>query len=284
MPINSDTSLLALFGNPLGHSLSPVMHNATLERMKLNYLYLPFEIFPDKLEEAIKAIIALNIRGVNVTIPYKEKVIPYLDDLSEEAAACGAVNLISNDKGRLVGYNTDGKAFVAALLEEGVSISGQAVIIGAGGAARAVAYELARQGIRQLDFLDIDYERAAGLAEFIAGSTGCRSSAGIMNEKEFAALSRLADIIVNCSPVGMHPFTEESPLNRIDSVGKNTVLCDLIYNPLETRFLRLGRERGLKTINGLGMFVHQGALSLQILLNVSPPFDYMKEVVLYQLR
>lgn len=284
MPINTNTLLLGLFGNSLKHSLSPVMQNATLQELRLNYVYLPFEVLPGCLGEAVEAIRALNIRGVNVTIPYKEKVIPYLDDLSEEAAACGAVNLISNEKGHLVGYNTDGKGFVSALLEEGVSISGQVLIIGAGGAARAVAYELARQGIRQLDFLDIDYERAADLSEFIVNSTGCSSSARLMNEEDFDLLSSSAAIIVNCSPVGMHPFTEESPVKKIDSCGKNTVLCDLIYNPLETRFLRIGKECGLKTVNGLGMFVHQGALSLEILLNVNPPLDYMKEVVLYQLR
>ena len=147
MPINidTDTRVLGLLGNPIKHSLSPLMHNAVFAEMGLNYAYLPFQVQEEQLKEAVTSIRGLSLKGVNVTIPFKEKVIPYLDELSEEAIACRAVNVICNQNGRLIGYNTDGKGFVRALKEENVAIKGRAVFIGAGGAARALAYELARE-------------------------------------------------------------------------------------------------------------------------------------------
>ncbi|MEN6347974.1 MAG: shikimate dehydrogenase [Syntrophomonas sp.] len=284
MNINMDTIILGLIGNPLGHSLSPLMHNMTLDKLGVNGIYVPFEVSPGKLEGAIAAIRSLDIRGVNVTIPFKEEVIKYLDDLSEEAAACGAVNVISNVAGRLVGYNTDGKGFVAALQEEQIDVKGRAVFIGAGGAARSVAYELARAGISRLDFLDLSIARAEGLANFITKSTSCCSSAQIMNENEYYILSEKADIIINCSPVGMYPNCEQSPVAEFKQIPARAVLCDLIYNPWQTKFLRLGQEHGLKTIGGCSMFVHQGAQTLEILMGLKPPLSFMKEVVRDQLE
>lgn len=284
MQIDTGTVYLGLFGNPVKHSLSPLMHNLTLQKMALNCVYLPFEISRNGIQDAVAAIRSLNFRGVNVTIPFKEEVIKYIDDLSEEAAACGAVNLISNEKGRLVGFNTDGKGFLLSLQEEGVVIKGRALFIGAGGAARSLAYEMAKAGIGHLDFMDIDHRRAADLAEFITRVTSCSTDAFAMEEEKFVALSARADIILNCSPVGMYPHNDESPVLSLDFVKSQTVLCDIIYNPLKTKFLLMGEERGLKTINGLPMFVNQGALTLEILLGISPPLDYMKEVVRNQLE
>ncbi|MEN6326273.1 MAG: shikimate dehydrogenase [Syntrophomonas sp.] len=279
MHIDTQTTILGLIGRPLKHSLSPLMHNLTFKHMGINSSYIPFEVVPERLADVMTAIRTLNLRGVNVTIPYKEEVIPYLDELSPEAAACGAVNVISHENGRLIGYNTDGQGFVAALEEVGFRVEGQAVFIGAGGAARSVAYEMARAGLSKIDFMDPDITRADALADLIAQKTSCSSNARVMNYEEFNLLSGSARYIVNCSPVGMHPHIEDSPVPGFDSLPSETILCDVIYNPLQTKFLRLGQQRGLRTMNGLPMFVHQGALTLEILLGVKPPLAYMKEVV-----
>lgn len=279
MHIDIQTTKLGLIGRPLKHSLSPLMHNLTFKHMGLNCVYLPLEIQPERLAEAVEAVRSLNFRGLNVTIPFKENVIPYLDALSPEAAACGAVNVISNENGRLIGYNTDGRGFVASLTEAGFTIEGNAVFVGAGGAARSVAYELAQAGISRIEFLDLNILRAASLAEFIEEKTPCKSSAHIMNQAVFNRLGEQAAFIVNCSPVGMYPNTENSPVTSVENLSSQTILCDIIYNPLQTKFLRLGQQQGLRTMNGLPMFIHQGALTLEILLGQKPPLAYMKEVV-----
>lgn len=286
MPINidTDTRVLGLIGNPIKHSLSPLMHNAAFEKMGLNYVYLPFQVQEKELKEAVASIRGLDLKGVNVTIPFKEKVIPYLDELSEEALACQAVNVICNQNGSLVGYNTDGKGFIRALKEENVAINGRAVFIGAGGAARSLAYELAREGISEIIFMDLDYDKGAELAKFIAASNLCDTYAEIMDQDKFGIYSKKADLIVNCSPVGMHPHIKQAPVEDLSRVSSEAVLCDVIYNPLTTRFLQMGQVRGVKTINGLSMFVYQGVLTLEIMLGIKPPADFMKEVVRLQLE
>lgn len=283
MPINANTLCLGLFGNPVVHSLSPLLHNYTLQMMGLNYVYLPFAILKDELKPAIKAIRSLNFRGVNVTIPYKEAVIPYLDDISPEAEACGAVNVISNEGGRLRGYNTDGTGFIAALREEGVAIQGQTLFVGAGGAARSLAWALTNEGIAQLDFMDVNLEKAEALAASLAIPASVTLAAHSMSNEKFVELAASSNIIINCSPVGMYPHINQSPVATLDMLQPGTVVCDIIYNPLNTKFLTMGQARGLKTINGLPMFVHQAALSLEIWLGIKPPVQQMKEVLLREL-
>ncbi|NLG32143.1 MAG: shikimate dehydrogenase [Syntrophomonadaceae bacterium] len=279
--INADTKYIGLIGNPVIHSYSPIMHNRTFARLGMNCLYLPFEVARNSLKKSAEALKNLNFCGFNVTIPFKEEIIFSLDSLSEEASACGAVNVVKNDHGKLVGYNTDGQGFIAALDEQGVKITkGQALIIGAGGAARSVAYALAARGLANMDILDIDYNKSLDLAKFIKDSTGCYATAWPMQMDNYLKTSRYKKLIINCSPVGMYPDNHLSPVKELGELLPDTVLCDLIYNPLQTRFLSMGAAKGLKTINGLPMFVNQGALTLQILLQIDPPGEYMKEVLL----
>lgn len=284
MPVDANTRCLGLFGNPVAHSLSPLLHNYTLQMMGLNYVYLPFAIPAGEIKEAVNAIRSLNFRGVNVTIPYKEAVIPYLDDISPEAEACGAVNVISNEDGCLRGYNTDGTGFTAALREEGVAIQGQTVFVGAGGAARSLAWALVNEGITQLDFMDVNLEKAEALAASLAVPAGVTLAAHSMSNDKFAQLAASSNIVINCSPVGMYPHITQSPVAALDMLQPGTVVCDIIYNPLNTKFLALGQARGLKTVNGLAMFVHQAALSLEIWLGIKPPVQQMKEVLLRELE
>lgn len=280
MLITSQTQLIGIIGNPLGHSLSPRMHNSTLAKMGLNYVYLPLEVASDRLAEAVAGLRALNFKGVNVTIPYKKAVIPYLDELSPEALACGAVNLIKNEDGYLTGYNTDGRGFMASLAEEGVNLIKRVVLIGAGGAAQSLAYELTMAGAEQINILDLVEAKALELARFVETLPGGKADGARMNDDLFSSLSQSADLIINCSPVGMHPDIENTPIKFLNKVQPATVVYDLIYNPILTRFLSIAQANHLKTINGLAMLVHQGALTLKILTGATPPLNYMKEVVL----
>ncbi len=279
MGIDNLTNKMGLIGNPLGHSLSPLMHNSALKRMGYNGIYLPMEVISARLGEAILGLRALNFVGVNVTIPYKQAVIPYLDELSPEAQACQAVNLIQNLDDRLIGHNTDGPGFMASLAEEGITRLTRVLIIGAGGAARSVVYELARAGSTRIDILDLLQERAAALARFVNQTGSAQAFGHIMGESVWAELSPAADLVVNCSPVGMFPDVADSPVNSLDMLKPEAVVYDLIYNPPTTRFLSMAKAMTLKTINGVSMLVHQGALTLKILTGAEPPLAYMKEVI-----
>lgn len=279
MGIDNLTTRMGLIGNPLGHSLSALMHNSALNRMGYNGIYLPMEVIPARLGEAILGLRALKFAGVNVTIPYKQAVIPYLDKLSPEAEACQAVNLIQNLDDRLIGHNTDGRGFMASLAEEGITRLTRVLLIGAGGAARSVVYELARAGSTRIDILDLVQERAAALAGFVNQIGPARAFGHVIDEAVWAELSPAADLVVNCSPVGMHPHIADTPVSSLDMLTAETVVYDLIYNPPTTRFLSMAKDKDLITINGISMLVHQGALTLKILIGTEPPLAYMKEVI-----
>lgn len=279
MEIDGSTKLLGLIGNPVAHSFSPFLHNLVIQHLKLNAVYVPLKVAPGELARAVQGIKALGFKGVNVTIPYKEAVLPYLDALEGDAALCRSVNVIENRQGRLIGHNTDGQGFLTALHEAGFPGSGKAVLIGSGGAARALAFCLAAAGFSEVFLLDPDWPRACKLADQVNSQIPDKCRAGLMNPEGFRDAARQASLIVNCSPVGMHPVIDQSPVEDLSFLDQNTALYDIIYNPVFTRFLRMGQNRGLRVLNGLPMFVHQAALTLKLLLGVSPPIDYMKAVL-----
>lgn len=282
--INNQTIYLGLIGNPLGHSLSPLLHNKTLQHMDMNCVYLPYEIAPGQVKEALIGVKGLGIRGLNVTIPYKELVMPYLDELSPEAAGCGSVNVIANRAGRLIGYNTDGQGFLRALREHHVTVGGRVVVIGCGGAARAVVYSMAAAGMEHVTLLDVNADKANALAEYVQSRTSCLAEADGFSQGGFDTAAGKARLVVNCTPVGMYPHGDASPVSSMTALQQDTVVCDVIYNPGQTRFLSLARQRGLTVVGGIDMFVHQAALTLEILLDAAPPLDFMKEVVWDALR
>ncbi len=278
MKIDIKTMVMGILGNPLGHSLSPLMHNRVMERLSFNGIYIPFPVAEEHLGEAVAAIRALGMRGVNVTIPYKEKVIPFLDGLTDQAQACGAVNLIENRDGLLIGHNMDGPGFMASLRDAGVSPKGEVLILGAGGAARAISYSLSLSGVQHITIAARRREKAQVLADFINRTSNCQAASVSLDDVQ-EGIARAA-IIVNCTSVGMVPHSELSPLSSLENAGKDVVLCDIVYNPLETKLLAMGRARGLKTIDGLSMLVYQGALSLTCLSGIEPPVDYMRNTLM----
>jgi shikimate dehydrogenase len=266
----SELNIYAVIGNPLAHSLSPLMHQAALNRMKLKARYVPFCV--TNLKAAVQGIRGLDIRGVSVTLPFKTEVIDYLDEVEESARRIGAVNTIWNHQGKLKGYNTDWLGFVLSL-KEVMEIKGKKfAVLGAGGAGRGIIYGLIREGGHP-----VLLNRTASKGKVLAAEFGL----------PFLALSDAdklkADCLINTTSVGMSPEIDQSPF---PSKGLNRFrwVMDIIYNPLETKLLKEARESACETISGVGMFIHQGAEQLKIWTGQEPPRSYMKEVVLARLR
>ncbi|MGF9698699.1 shikimate dehydrogenase [Paenibacillus sp. MABNR03] len=271
--------LLGVMGDPIGHSKSPAMHNAALEAAGVNGLYMPLHVRPEQLEAAVKGIVALGYRGVNVTIPHKEEVMQYLDVIDESARLIGAVNTIVNEGGKLTGYNTDGIGYVRSLKEEAVpDLSGkQIAVLGAGGAARGVIYALALEKPERISILNRTAERASMLASDLRGlKMGDITGSGM---DEAAAVLASADIVINTTAAGMHPHVDDVPVNP-ELIREGTAVSDLIYNPLETRLLREARMRGCVVHGGLGMFVYQGAVAFEHWLGIPAPVETMRRAVL----
>lgn len=268
MRISGRTRITGLFGYPVEHSLSPVMHNAAFEHLNLDYCYVVFPVRPDLLGDAVRAIKALNLRGVNVTVPHKERVIPFLDKVDGEASFIGAVNTILNTDGTLVGYNTDGRGFMESLKEAGIQVEGKtALIIGAGGASRAVSYYLSER-VEKLYLWDIDTNRLENLVRDL------NNIRGNVNIKEINNLEGI-DILINATPLGLKD-TDPCPVDASLITAEMTV-CDLIYK--DTPILKAASERGCKTLNGLGMLLHQGVLAFEIWTGIKPPIDVMRSAI-----
>jgi len=271
--------LLGVMGDPIAHSKSPAMHNAALQAAEVNGMYMPLHVHPDQLEAAVRGIVALGYRGVNVTIPHKEQVMQYLDVIDESARLIGAVNTIVNEGGTLTGYNTDGIGYVRSLKEEAVpELAGKRIaVLGAGGAARGVIYALALEKPERIHILNRTVDRAIALASDLRGhGLGEISGSGM---EDAATVLATADIVINTTAAGMHPHVDEVPVD-LTLIREGAAVSDLIYNPLETRLLRESRMRGCTVHGGLGMFVYQGAVAFEHWLGIPAPVETMRRAVL----
>lgn len=271
--------LLGVMGDPIAHSKSPAMHNAALLAAGVNGIYMPLHVLPDQLEAAVRGIVALGYRGVNVTIPHKEQVMQYLDVIDESARLIGAVNTIVNEGGTLTGYNTDGIGYVRSLKEEAVpELAGKRIaVLGAGGAARGVIYALALEKPEHIHILNRTADRAIALASDLRGhGLGEISGSGM---EEVANVLAAADIVINTTSAGMHPHVDDVPVDP-SLIREGAAVSDLIYNPLETRLLRESRMCGCTVHGGLGMFVYQGAVAFEHWLGIPAPVETMRRAVL----
>lgn len=271
--------LLGVMGDPIAHTKSPAMHNAALKAAGVNGIYMPLHVHPEQLQAAIRGIIALGYRGVNVTIPHKEQVMSYLDEIDESARLIGAVNTIVNKDGKLIGYNTDGIGYVRSLKEEAVpDLAGKRIaVLGAGGAARGVIYALALEKPERIHILNRTAERAVELASDLrAHGLGEITGSGM---EEAAVVLASADIVINTTAAGMHPHVDDVPVDPA-LIRADAAVSDLIYNPLETRLLRESRLRGCIVHGGLGMFVYQGAVAFEHWFGIQAPVDTMRQAVL----
>lgn len=281
MRIDGHTKLAFLLGHPVAHSLSPAIHQAAFAVSGLNAVYLPWAAPPDRLAAAVQGLRAMeNLLGANVTVPHKEAVVPLLDGLTAEAQAVGAVNTLFPRNGRLLGDNTDGAGFLVALREDlGCEVRGlTAAILGAGGAARAVATSLARAGARQLVLLNRSVDRAKHLAELVTAQyPSCQVAAQPLHNTW--RITDMAEIrlLINTTSVGLQP--SDPPLFDYASLSAATMVCDLIYNPPETPLLRAARGQGCPAGNGLPMLVHQGALAFERWTGNPAPIQAMRKAV-----
>lgn len=276
MKIDHRTLRFGVIGDPIAQSKSPVMMNRAFEAVGINGIYMAFHVRPEMLKAAVDGIRGLGLRGVNVTIPHKQAVMAYLDEIDEAAQVIGAVNTIVNDDGKLTGYNTDGIGYVRSLKEEtGVQIQGKRILLlGAGGAARGVAYALAKEQPEQIWIANRTAERAAKLAQALRpyGSVDGMGLEGLDDIKHNV------DIVINTTSVGMHPKIDERPADP-KMFPQGAVLSDLIYNPLKTRWLLEAEEAGYRIHGGLGMFVYQGAYAFEYWTGKQAPVDVMREAV-----
>lgn len=273
MMITGKTKIIGIFGYPVEHTLSPYMHNAAFEALSLDYCYIPFNVHPDNLRSAASAIKILNISGVNITIPHKETIIPFLDELDREAELIGAVNTVLNKERRLIGYNTDGRGFVRSLREDGkIDPRGKKImIIGAGGAARAIAFTLALEGAEKLFINDILSEKAKELSCAVSTKTSTEA----IYIKDMKEGIGEVDILINATPLGMK---KEDPLPiSPELLSKGLIVYDIVYNPPATPLLKEAKKRGAKTLGGLGMLLYQGSFSFKIWTGQEPPADVMRK-------
>lgn len=277
--INSQTSLFCLIGRPIEHSMSPIMHNAMIQKLNLNYVYLAFNVKPEKLKNAIRGIKAMNIKGVNVTIPYKESIMEYLDEIDPLAAKIGAVNTIKNKNGILKARNTDAEAAKKSLIDAGCSLSGKKVLIlGAGGAARAVSFVIADE-VEKIILSNRTEKRAISLAKEINDKTNGRAE-GYSNERSI--LKKFIpdiQILINTTPVGMDPNIDNIPIPET-ILHKNLFIFDVIYNPLQTKLLKKAEAKGCEILGGLDMLVNQGAIAFQWWTGKEPDTKLMKTKIL----
>ena len=285
MTVSGKTRVCAVIGDPVKHSLSPCIHNAAFQHLKLDYVYVAFEVARGDLEKAVQGIKSLGIYGVNVTMPHKIAIMKHLDELDETAETVGAVNTILNKKGKLIGYNTDGEGALRALEAENQNPAGKKVVIlGAGGASRSVSHSLAPL-VRELMILNqaVDFEKAEKLAKELTTRFGSKIMYGKLSEDNLKRELENADLFVNATPVGMHPNENETPVDR-GLLRRDLAIFDLVYHPCETRLLKEAKAVGAPTIEGLSMLVRQGAASFEIWTGKKPPVDVMIEAARERLK
>lgn len=279
LTITGKTKLLGVIGHPVEHSLSPVMHNAAIATLGLNYVYLPLPVKPEDLPLALAGFAAIDIVGFNVTIPHKQAIVPLLSEVSPIAQAVGAVNTVWRTETGWSGTNTDVQGFLAPLQEYNRNWSqAVAVILGYGGAARAVVAALAQLGVRQIQVVGRHPQK---LKDFVDSWENANLAVNISghNWVELPDLISSANLLVNTTPIGMYPQVNESPLSAeiMAKLPQNAIAYDLIYTPNPTVFLQLAKERGAIAIDGLEMLVQQGAAALQSWLQQPVPIDVMRQ-------
>lgn len=276
--ITGKTRLLAVIGAPIGHSLSPIIQNAALRAAGLDYVYAALPVRADALASAVRGLYDAGIAGFNVTIPFKTAIIPLMDALSEDARRIQAVNTVVVEDGRLVGHNTDVAGFLAGFAERGIALTGKnAVLIGAGGAARAALWGLLRSDVSSVAIGVRSVEKGAALAADFTTDGDVRAVS--FDDAAWIAACSDADIVVQTTPLGMTPHTEEMPPVDAAVINPSAVVYDLIYTPAETRFLREARAQGCETINGETMLVAQGAEAFHLWAGVRPDMELMKRTL-----
>ena len=282
IPITGHTRLTALLGSPVAHSISPLMHNEAFRLLDLDYTYLCFDVTEDTLPTAVAGLKACGIRGFNLTMPNKNKIVELLDELSPAARLIGAVNTVVNDDGHLTGYNTDGVGYMQAVKDAGYDITGKTItVMGAGGAATAICAQAALDGVKRIHIFAREtsrfWSRTQKLVENINSTLPCE--AFLHENKDLTALAQAiseSTLLLNATSVGMAPNTDGTIIENTSLYHPDLIVSDVIYNPRETRFLREARETGCRTFNGMYMLLYQGAEAFRLWTGQDMPVDKIK--------
>ena len=282
MKISGKTRVCGIIGDPVEHSLSPVMHNAAFEELNLDFVYVAFRVRREELGEAIIGARSLNLHGLNVTMPHKNAAMKYLDEIDSTARSIGAVNTILNKEGRLIGYNTDGIGALKALKENGITPKGKKLLLlGAGGAGKAIAFHAAQEA-EELVILNRTPQKAKKLAEALRKESNKKINGNAFSTEIMKQELRDADILVNATSVGMHPDVNQSLVSP-SLLKPDLCVMDIIYNPLETKLAKDAKAVGAKVVPGIEMLAYQGAASFEIWTNHPAPVKVMKQAVLNKL-
>jgi len=280
--INHNTKIVGVIGHPIKHSLSPMMHNYAFNKLDLDFVYLPFDIASINLKDALKGMLALGIKGFNVTIPHKERIVDYLDELSDSANIVNAVNTVVNENGKLHGYNTDVEGIIKTLEEYKDEINEKMVsVIGAGGAARAVIYTLInRFNIEKINIINRTMGKAEVLKDYFTSKMLFEKIKTYeLSPPDIIKILNKSKLIVNASSIGMMPDEDDSPTTIAESFNDNQIVFDLVYNPRRTKFLSIAESQGATVLNGLKMFVEQGAKAFEFWTNEIMPTEKILEIL-----
>ena len=283
LPINKEkTELTALLGSPVSHSISPAMHNEAFKQLGLDYVYCAFDVNEEELAKAVAQLKNIGIRGFNLTMPNKNKIVELLDHLSPAAKLIGAVNTIVNDDGILTGYNTDGVGFLQSLKDIGFSIADKEItILGNGGAATAIIAQAALDGARQINIFARPQSRFAKrmtklVADINQTTHSTTSVYDIADTKKLQSASNSSALLVNATSVGMTPNIDASPIEDANIFHPNLLVADIIYEPRMTKFLQIAEQNGCKTCNGMYMLLHQGAEAFKLFTGCDMPVELIR--------
>lgn len=286
--ITGYTRVLGVIADPIKHSLSPMIHNTAFNLLNLDSVYLAFEVKNRALEDGIKSIRSLDMQGVNVSMPYKDKVIQYLDELSKEASEIGAVNTIVNNDGKLVGYNTDGIGFVNSLYAKEIKLKNKnIVLLGAGGASKAIVNQLCKEAVTSIAIFKQENETYQDIKQYfesVGKKYECNINVFPYHQQDLMEiLIKECDILINGTNLGMEKTIDKSPVHTTKMLA-NQVVVDLIYSPAETLFLSEARKKGCQTLNGLGMLLYQAAEAFKLWTDQEMPVEEVEKEILKYLK
>lgn len=281
MSIKATTRLVSLLGNPVKQSQSPYMHNLSFKTLGLDFAYMAFEIEEGRVKEAVEAMKTLNAKGFNVTMPYKEEVMKFLDEIDNNARIIGSVNTVLNDKGKLVGYNTDGKGFIKALEEKNVEFKDKKVLIlGSGGAAKGIAIQLALGFVKEIVIVNRTIKKADKIVSIIKKNIpGVKIKSLGLDEKILKKELKDSAILINTTSVGMKDSIGESIIKDVETLHKDLFVADIIYDPSKTKLLSQAQFLGCDSMNGLSMLVYQGALAFEIWTEKDMPSSVIDSIL-----
>jgi shikimate dehydrogenase len=282
MAISGKTTVCGVIGDPIEHTLSPIIHNAAFESLKIDYIFLAFKVRAGEVENAMSGIRALNVHGLNVTMPHKNAVVKYLDQIDPTAKTIASVNTILNKDGRLLGFNTDGVGALNALEQNGVKPRGKKVLLlGAGGAAKAIAYTLSQEA-DHLVILNRTTKQASDLADLLKQKFNKKINAGVLSPNVIKDNLVDANVLINATSVGMKPNANQTPIEP-EWLKPDLAVMDIVYNPIETKLAKDAKALGATVVSGVEMLIYQGAASFEIWTACKAPVEVMRKAALNHL-